>query len=282
MKSRRKILFIAAGVVLASSWLFAAAASAQEGRYIGRATGAIKKNTDGTTSTTADSCAGTAGNADGTTKPCVLDKTCDMSAACCFNEPNEPEGCDQTPCDQSNAGVASCTVGGAQDSAHTARPGFPRVLSFARGATVPLGPVLIIHGDAVAIADSFDGTLDATSGPSLVFLSGTQIGEIGEGQTQNFGLFSVESGKTTRSVKDGLSTISIDAAICRASSGFEIFCGGTSEAILGHAEAGVEIPFTSGGGGCSLGRDRRGRGGAMLAGTIFLLWLVARRRRPRR
>jgi len=267
---RRSSLTIAV-VALGSVLLGTRAQAAQQFRYFGRATAAALELEP----VTADVGAGGVDeNGD------VIDhKDCDARQRTCF---------DETATAGAIPGVlltgSSHTIGGARTPTGEQNDGFPRVESTAQASLVLIPDVLSIAiAPTSAIADSVSGELTAVGGPVVINLGGTPITlPVGEGIVLP-GLLTLLPMRSSTRTGDGLAIISVDGAILEPDPAGPIASLGP--VILGHAEAGIEQPFTEGGGGagsCSLSPSGKSSGGWQLLFVIGLLstvrWIAKRRR----
>src|SRR5262249_53876380 len=101
---------------------------------------------------------------------------------------------------------------------------------------------------------------------------------VGQGITLP-GLLTILPSSSSTTTHDGVSIISIDGAILEPDPNGPIASVGP--VILGHAEAGIEEPFTQGGGGggtCSISPTGRNTGGLQLLFVLGLLGWIAKRR----
>ena len=264
---RRSSLTIAVAV-LGLTLVGSQAEAAQEFRYIGRATAAALQSG----SLTGDVGAG-GRDANGN----IIDtKDCDARQATCFDE-------------TATAGAVpgllitgtAHTIGGARTPTGQQNDGFPRVESTAQASIVLLPNVLSVAiSPTTAIADAQTGELTVVGGPVIIELAGTQITlPVGQGITLP-GLLTLLPSSSTKTTRDGLAVISVDAAILEPDPTGPLASLGS--VVLGHAEAGIDEPFTEGGGGgnsCTISRTGRDTGLGELLFVIGLLGWIAKRRR---
>lgn len=240
-------------VVLVLPWLLLAAApvSAQNARYVGYAAASVTGE------------GGTDVVQAGRTIP---DAVCDEGLPECFDQ----------------IGVATRTLGGAFEpapepcTAHPAdlppRPGFPRVESCASGALIPLGPIQILFGGSAVIADSRSGRLESRTNASLIRTPNGDI-PLQAGETMDLGIVTITAGREHRASDDGLSLLTVD--------GLVVQFVGQPEQIFGRTTAGLELPFTTGGGGCNAAGDG-GSGDVGTAAALLTLTGIAAQLRKRR
>jgi len=252
---------------LGSFFVVSQAHAAQQFRYFGRATAAALE----LEAVTADVGAGGKDeNGD------VIDhKECDARQRTCFDETADAGAIPGVLL----TGTAR-TVGGARTQTGAQNDGFPRVESTAQASLVLIpGALSIAIAPTSAIADSVSGELTAVGGPVIIDLGGTQITlPVGQGITLP-GLLTLLPMRSSTQTGDGLAIISVDGAILEPDPAGPIASLGP--VILGHAEAGIEQPFTEGGGGagsCSLSPTGKSSGGWQLLFVIGLLGWIARRR----
>ena len=263
--------FTIAAVTLGIALAGREADAAQNFRYYGQATAAALASD----TITADAAAG---GHDDEGNP-IITKDCDARQTTCFDETAE-------------AGVipgllltgSSRTVGGVRDENGVQRQGFPRVESTAQASVVLIPDLLSVAiAPTTAIADSFTGELTATGGPIIIQLAGTDIAlPVGEGLKIE-GLLTLLPFRQSQSARDGVAIITADGAILEPDPNGPL--GGLGPVILGHVEAGIEEPFTEGGGGagsCSLSPTGQSSGGWQLLFIVGLLgavrWIAERRR----
>lgn len=246
--------------------------AAQQAIYIGRATSRV--GSDGARSD--EACAGGLAG-DGT---CISEETsCDLRQQVCF--------------DVTSASGSSNTTGGAPlrspTPSGTPIPGFPSATSKTAGQLIDLQFAQVIAGEASATADSFTGELSGSTGGAILTLGsgdGTQVIPIGGGPVgcdepgqvlEVPGLIKLTVGRSLCKIGGGRSVITVIGTVLQVPSD-------GPELIFGEATAGVELPFTEGGGGagaCALSRSGQAGGGGDLLAVVGLLWLLARRRRVR-
>jgi len=263
-RSSSTIAVVALGAALVAQ----PAQAAQQFRYFGRATAAAAE----LDTITADVGAG--GKDD---KGNVIDhKECDAEQVTCF---------DETGTAGAIPGVlltgTAHTIGGARTPTGQLNAGFPRVESTAQASLVLIPDALSVAiAPTTAIADSASGELTAVGGPVVIVLAGTPI-EIPSGQGIELpGLLTLLPMRTSQLTRDGIAIIKVDGAILVPDPSGPIASVGP--VVLGHAEAGIEEPFTEGGGGagsCSLSRSGKDSGGWQLLFVIGLLGWIAMRRR---
>ncbi|MGH7818421.1 MAG: hypothetical protein ACREQ9_01485 [Candidatus Binatia bacterium] len=238
--------------------LGAASAEAQLIRYVGRATAEVVDGTGGS-SAAADE-----------TDDTIF---CDQSVECCFDEPN---GCEQLP----NT-LASRTRGGTGEVVD-ATPFFPRVNSRAGVVSIDLQGTLVALSGVQAIADS-DGEALGEGTTGLEISCGVVTVTTDEEVTEVIPALDIDVPVTDGSVArctrtdtigdDGFSSVEVDVVILEPTPDGAQF-------LHANALAGVELPFTTGGGGCAVSRRGRTLDGTLVA-TFALLWLAARQRRRR-
>ena len=210
----------------------------------------------------------------------IITKDCDARQRLCFDE-------------TATAGVipdllitgTARTFGGAQTETGQQNDGFPRVVSTAQASVVLIPDILSVAiAPTSAIADSFTGELSAVGGPVVIQLAGVDITlPVGDG-IELPGLFTLLPMSSSQTTRDGLAIIRVDGAILVPDPIGPLEPLGP--VILGHAEAGIEQPFTEGGGGggsCSLSpsTSTRSSGGWQLLFVIGLLGWIALRRSAR-
>lgn len=255
-------MFSRQGAVLVLSFLScvaltAPAAQADDVRYIACANGSI--------SGTGAECTGPRAGDDGdaATENDPLDKTCEKAVENCFEV---PPGCSAV------LAGSSCVFGGSPAATEEPfRPyPFPRSVSRAGSITAPAGSVQVLVPGTSATADSFTGELTPTCGAITVRSEGAEDQTIQPGEGIAVPGGTVLGCNTGTSVADGLSVLTVNGAIFIDDDG--------NQTIFSQSIAGVEIPFTTGGAGCSVAR-RRGGIDTTVLGVLALLWCVTRRRR---
>lgn len=249
------------GVSGASLWMLVGAVSVahaqgQDVRYVGRAVSMVSP--DGSTVDEVLAGGVTLDDPCGTTQ----NETCPIGEPHCF----------EVSCG------GSMTVGGAFDENGVPRPGFPRVESRAEGAqNVLLGILSIAAGSTRAVADAESGALVTECSCDQVLLGLIPLAACPDGEGVPFpvtlltGEFTIHPCRKETTIEDGLTVVSIASAVVEDSEG--------NETVIGLSRAGIEMPFTSGGGGCSVDGARRAPEAAALVVALGALWMAARRRR---
>jgi hypothetical protein len=260
-------LFRTAICLFASVLTASEASAAQEIRYTGRATGAVLD----TGALTADVGAGGRDSAG----QVIIEKDCDVRQTTCFDESD-------------SAGIipgllitaSTRTVGGARTESGASNPGFPRVDSTAQASIVLLDGLISIAGAPVtATADSETGELSGGTGNSVLSISGQQT-LLPAGQSLDIpGLLTIQPSTTVRKTEDGMAIIQVTGVVVLPDPNGLL--GAIGPVTLGQAIAGIEEPFTEGGGGsgCSLAPRSKSSGGLELLAVVGALWWIARRRR---
>lgn len=263
MRSRFRI----AVCTLACTLSAGQALAAQQIRYVGRATGAVLQND----AVTADVGAG----GKDSSGRIVQEKDCDVRETTCFDV-----HVDNGAVPGLLLSATARTVGGTRTESGASNPGFPRVDSTATASVLALdGLISVVGAPVTASADSESGELSGGVGPSLISISGQQT-LLPANQTLTIpGLLTLQPSQTTRRTEDGLAIIEVTGAVLVPDPNGLLAALGP--VTLGRAVAGIEEPFTEGGGGGGCSLDPRGRraGGLELLAVIGVLVWIARRRR---